>query len=291
MNRFSDNLSRLRREAGYTQESLAEAMGVSRQAVGKWESAQAMPEAATLVDLADLLGCSLDQLMREELGDSPSAPALPEENGGEKTLYAAWTAHMDRFAAMIAAGVVLILLGIAAMLALETVWANDLALLPLFGCIAVAVFLFIVGGVAHGDFQKTNPAMPDLCKPEERTGFQRVFRIGIAAGVAGILADIALLLALEALYPRSELPVALFVTILAGCVGVIVYLGVQTEKYELERYGGKKKQGPDIDGAIMLTATAIYLLLGFTRNLWHPGWVVFLIGGILCGIVNTLKKS
>lgn len=65
MNRFSENLSQLRRDAGYTQESLAEAMGVSRQAVSKWESGQAMPEAATLVDLADLLGCSLDQLMRE----------------------------------------------------------------------------------------------------------------------------------------------------------------------------------------------------------------------------------
>ena len=38
MNRFSENLSQLRREAGYTQESLAEAMGGSRQAVSKWES-------------------------------------------------------------------------------------------------------------------------------------------------------------------------------------------------------------------------------------------------------------
>ncbi len=44
MNRFSENLSQLRREAGYTQESLAEAMGVSRQAVSKWESGQAMPD-------------------------------------------------------------------------------------------------------------------------------------------------------------------------------------------------------------------------------------------------------
>lgn len=44
-------------------------------------------------------------------------------------------------------------------------------------------------------------------------------------------------------------------------------------------------------GAIMLTATAVYLVLGFTQNLWHPGWVVFPIGGILCGIVESLKKS
>lgn len=38
MSIFSENLPQLRRRAGYTQEGLAEALGVSRQAVGKWES-------------------------------------------------------------------------------------------------------------------------------------------------------------------------------------------------------------------------------------------------------------
>ena len=59
-NHFPQNLSILRRKAGYTQETLAEALGVSRQAVGKWEAGQALPEAATLLTLADLLGCSLE---------------------------------------------------------------------------------------------------------------------------------------------------------------------------------------------------------------------------------------
>ena len=71
MSNFAENLSILRRRAGYTQESLAEVLGVSRQAVGKWESGQGLPEAATLLTLADLLGCSLDQLMREELTEEP----------------------------------------------------------------------------------------------------------------------------------------------------------------------------------------------------------------------------
>ena len=47
MSIFSENLPQLRRRAGYTQEGLAEALGVSRQAVGKWESGQSLPEAAT----------------------------------------------------------------------------------------------------------------------------------------------------------------------------------------------------------------------------------------------------
>ena len=76
---------------------------------------------------------------------------------------------------------------------------------------------------------------------------------------------------------------------LALCVGLFVYLEILTEKYELEKYNVQRK-GPDIEGAIMLTATGIYLFLGFTRFLWHPGWVVFPIGGILCAIVHSLRR-
>ena len=54
MTYFAENLAALRKRAGYTQETLAEALGVSRQAVGKWESGQGLPEASTLLTLADL---------------------------------------------------------------------------------------------------------------------------------------------------------------------------------------------------------------------------------------------
>ena len=76
MSYFPENLSLLRRRAGYTQESLAEALNVSRQAVSKWESGQTMPEADKLLARADLLGCTLDQLMRE-------APARESRAGAD----------------------------------------------------------------------------------------------------------------------------------------------------------------------------------------------------------------
>lgn len=79
-NHFPQNLSILRRQAGYTQETLAEALGGSRQAVGKWEAGQALPEAATLLTLADLLGCSLDALMRESLTETGELLPLTPEN-------------------------------------------------------------------------------------------------------------------------------------------------------------------------------------------------------------------
>lgn len=41
----------------------------------------------------------------------------------------------------------------------------------------------------------------------------------------------------------------------------------------------------------MMTATIAFLLCGFIGDLWHPAWVVFPIGGILCGIVEAIVRA
>ena len=60
---FSARLAALRRQKGLSQEQLAEQIGVSRQAVSKWESAQCLPETETLALLCMALGCSADTLL------------------------------------------------------------------------------------------------------------------------------------------------------------------------------------------------------------------------------------
>lgn len=65
--RFCDKLIRLRAEAGLSQEGLANRIGVSRQAVSKWEAGAAMPELAKLIAIAELFGVSLDYLVRDEI--------------------------------------------------------------------------------------------------------------------------------------------------------------------------------------------------------------------------------
>ncbi|MCH5148251.1 MAG: helix-turn-helix transcriptional regulator [Clostridiales bacterium] len=64
---------------------------------------------------------------------------------------------------------------------------------------------------------------------------------------------------------------------------------------EQESIQSEKKKfrslGKMISTIIMLSATAIYLLLGFVWELWHPGWVVFPVGGILCGIISAIFNS
>ncbi len=61
---FGDRLSALRKENNFTQEQLAELVGVSRQAVSKWESDTAMPETDKLMRLSELFECSVDYLLK-----------------------------------------------------------------------------------------------------------------------------------------------------------------------------------------------------------------------------------
>jgi len=59
---LSDNIKRLRHEKNLTQEQLAAKLGVSAQAVSKWETSETYPDGGLLVPLANELGVSLDEL-------------------------------------------------------------------------------------------------------------------------------------------------------------------------------------------------------------------------------------
>ena len=61
---FSANLRRLRKAAGYTQEALAEKLHLTGQAVSRWETGEGYPEITLLPILADLLGVTVDALLR-----------------------------------------------------------------------------------------------------------------------------------------------------------------------------------------------------------------------------------
>ncbi|MCR5764335.1 MAG: DUF5680 domain-containing protein [Treponema sp.] len=62
---FSEKLVVLRKNKGLTQESLAEKINVSRQAVAKWESGQAYPDISNLIQISDLMNVTVDYLVRD----------------------------------------------------------------------------------------------------------------------------------------------------------------------------------------------------------------------------------
>ena len=65
-------IAELRREKGMTQEELAQAMGVTNQAVSKWESAQNCPDIQLLPQLADLFGVTIDSLFGRAVVEHPT---------------------------------------------------------------------------------------------------------------------------------------------------------------------------------------------------------------------------
>ena len=71
---LGEKLSKLRKENNYTQEQLAEILGVSRQAISKWESNIAYPETEKLLKLGELYKCSMDYLLKDENSEPASAP-------------------------------------------------------------------------------------------------------------------------------------------------------------------------------------------------------------------------
>lgn len=62
---FSEKLQALRKERELSQENLAESIGVSRQAVAKWEGGQSYPDVDKLIALSDLFKISIDKLLKD----------------------------------------------------------------------------------------------------------------------------------------------------------------------------------------------------------------------------------
>lgn len=73
---FGEKLHRLRREKGMSQEALAGKLGVSRQAVSRWELGEVVPDTANVLGVSRIFGVSTDYLLLDECdgeGDTPAA--------------------------------------------------------------------------------------------------------------------------------------------------------------------------------------------------------------------------
>lgn len=81
---LSEKLYELRKKVGLSQEQLAEQLGVSRQAISKWESGKAIPESDTLISISKYFKVTLDFLMKE---DDPYTfkPVVVKENTQPET--------------------------------------------------------------------------------------------------------------------------------------------------------------------------------------------------------------
>lgn len=326
---FGNNVLFYRKKYGITQEELAEKLDVTRQTVSRWETDGAFPDMEKLLALCELFRCDMDTLVR---GDAAARNAREYRSNIE-----VYDRHMNAFAVQITAGVCLILAGVTAMLFLAAAGIPEVAgVVTLFVCITVAVALFVAGGIAHGNFMRENPRVEKY--PKERvSAFRRKLPFLISGATALILIGLIAVVAMtwrKDYAPKGftverweSLAAGVFLLCIAVAVGVYVYSGMQSSKYDVKSYNKEcRREGytaeldadmgipegesegavPDVEdpdksarerlsgaicGVIMMSATAIFLLLGFLGNRWHPGWVVFPVGGILCGIVSEIVEA
>ncbi|MCE5235591.1 MAG: DUF5680 domain-containing protein [Clostridiaceae bacterium] len=76
---FREKLQYFRRRKNLSQEALGELLGVSRQAVAKWETGAALPDVSNLVALSELFSVTLDRLLKDDGGEcrTPLAASAP----------------------------------------------------------------------------------------------------------------------------------------------------------------------------------------------------------------------
>ena len=309
---FSENLQTLRKANNISQEQLAERLDVSRQAVSKWETDGGYPEMDKLIALCSIFGCTMDDLVTGKISVDMT---------NERSQY---DSHYNRFAKGIALGVGLIILGVTMVVLLSAISMteimNAIGVTTMLMFIGVAVAIFIVLGLENENFKRLHRNMPEIYTEEERSRFLTgFFPKAVAAGVALIFFGVVQVVVVGSIAIRrphilniETLSVAVFLMCIAIAVTILVYAGIQHDKYDIKKYNREIEKQEGIRDAdipetvlmkrrstlvgkicriIMLTATAIFLAIGFIFDVWTPTWAVFPIGGILCGIVSIAFGS
>ena len=82
---IANRLVQMRKDKGFSQEVLAEKLGISRQAVSKWERAESSPDTSNLITLAKLYGVSLDELLDTDQEKFESGEPINETETADST--------------------------------------------------------------------------------------------------------------------------------------------------------------------------------------------------------------
>lgn len=259
---LAEKIVDLRKKSGWSQEQLAEKLGVSRQSISKWESAQSTPDMKKVVALSELFGVSTDYLLKDDREDAEGAAVCGEEpdaaacDGASLTPVSmedasAFLAHNERNACRIALGVMLCILSPIALIALSGAGAAHLVslsedqatvvgMIVLFLLVAPAVALFIQAGLHDEPFAYLKQDNLDTAYGVEgmvrerqrnhRASYTRELTLGIVLCVAS---SIPLFVAMALAGDSTDAPIVGFYECVGVClllcfVAVGVYLIVRT---------------------------------------------------------------
>ena len=323
---FADKLIELRKQNGWSQEELAEKLGVSRQSVSKWEGAQSVPDMARLLRLSELFGVTTDYLLKDELERS-EALEVPDERPSVRTVgleeASDFLALRSRNAARVALGVLLcilspvllILLGgaqEAGRIALTENLAGGLGLIALLLLVGGAVALFVTAGLRSSRFEalehepiETLYGVSGMVR-ERREQFRPVHARQLTVGIvlcilAMVPLGICLLFAEENEFAMVCSVAVLFALVAAGVLLIVrasIVWGsfqvlLEEADYTREEKAAQKHAGR-VSAIYWPIVTAVYLGLSFVTDGWDRSWIVWPVAGVgygaVYGIVCALRR-
>lgn len=320
---LADKIMEERKKNGWSQEELAQKLGVSRQAVSKWESAGAVPDLQKVMQLSELFGVSIDYLLKENVLPEQTVSAACEDVSGSVRKVSIEEANdylslKRKNASQIANGVTLcilspvvfIILGAMAegkMFGITEGLAAGAGVTVLLTMVAVAVFMFITCSIRDSRFDymekeafETQYGVSGMVK-ERRNAYEGTFSLGIAMGVVlCILAVVPVLIV--ACMELSDSVAAVFVGVLlafiAFGVNLIVRVSIIKESFDTilqegeftksEKEANKRLEG--FTGLYWGTVTTVYLAWSFYTMRWDTTWIVWPVSAVAFGAVSGFLK-
>ena len=322
---LADKIIENRKKNGWSQEDLAEKLGVSRQSVSKWESAQAIPDMKKILQLSEVFGVSTDYLIRDEIEEVPALEQAPVDNGLEETVRSvsmeeavSFLKYNETAARRISTGVMLcilspvllILLGglaEAGFIPVEERIAELGGTAILLIMIAAAVGMFIREGMRGKKYEylekidiETEYGVNGMVK-ERRDTYAETHSRRLIIGVMLCIISAVPLLGAEAVHYSNNtdlfpiLCVALLLIMCAVGVKLIVLTCSRQGGYDrlLEEgdYSRLNKKAGRYDGVYWAIATAVYLGWSFATSRWELTWMVWPVAGVLFAAYREIMKA
>lgn len=240
---LADKIIEERKKNGWTQEDLAQKLGVSRQSVSKWESAGAIPDLKKIIQLADLFGVRTDYLLKDEMEKEKIDTSCDTDCEFHRVTMEEANAYMNekkKAAPMLANATTLCILSPIPLFLIST-FNNGLAIgiacTILLGMVALAVFIFIKTGIKLSSLQyleqepfETEYGVTGLVK-EKNQNYQEHYSFCLACGVVlCILSVIPLIIAGCMEVSDYVCTLCLAVLLILVSIGVNILIRVSTIK-------------------------------------------------------------
>lgn len=315
---LAEKIINLRKKNGWSQEELAEKLGVTRQSISKYEGAQSIPDLDKILKLSEIFGVTTDYLIKDELEEEEYAPSQMHENESESdrsvhkvTMEMAneylqiidWSAGKTAFATMLCILSPIVLLMLGAMSEMPNYHISENAAAGIGICvlivlIAIAVTIFILCGMKTKKYEfmekediETVYGVSGMVK-EKRDAYHSMYVTQLVIGIACCICSVIPLFGTLAV-SESDFYMVSAVCMLLALVAIGTYFIVRSaakmnamnQLLEEEDYTRQKKhENKKMSGPVTvywLIATAIYLAWSFTTNDWDRTWIIWPVVGVL----------